>query len=87
MLGDPTVRMFMIRDADNGLSEREKFAVEEWIASKKDFHGMRDHPYHNYEVMGCAWGGNNELLGYETAHNISMEMLNEAKAEVFLISS
>jgi hypothetical protein len=53
---DPTVDRFLVRDADSRLSLREKFAVDEWIASGKGVHTMRDHQNHNYPFNGGMWG-------------------------------
>lgn len=50
------------RDTDSRLSMREKLAVDEWLASDKDFHIMRDHPYHATEIMGGMWGARNGVL-------------------------
>lgn len=50
------------RDADSRLSLREKAAVDEWLASDKDFHIMRDHPYHQTEILGGMWGCRNGIL-------------------------
>jgi len=50
------------RDTDSRLSAREKAAVDEWLASDKDFHIMRDHPYHQTEILGGMWGVRNGLL-------------------------
>ena len=50
------------RDADSRLSYREKAAVAEWLDSDKDFHIIRDHPYHQTEILGGMWGCRNGLL-------------------------
>ena len=50
------------RDADSRLGYREKAAVDEWLASDKDFHIMRDHPYHQTEILGGMWGCRNGVL-------------------------
>ena len=50
------------RDTDSRLSFREKSAVDEWMNSDKDFHIMRDHPYHNALILGGMWGVRNGLL-------------------------
>ena len=50
------------RDTDSRLGKREKAAVDEWLASDKDFHIMRDHPYHATEILGGMWGVRNGLL-------------------------
>jgi hypothetical protein len=54
--------IMLSRDTDSRLSLREKLAVDEWISSDKDFHIMRDHPYHNTEILGGMWGVRNGLL-------------------------
>ena len=48
---DSDVEYYMCRDTDSRLSLREKYAVEGWINSDKDFHIMRDHPYHGALIM------------------------------------
>ena len=50
------------RDTDSRLGKREKAAVDEWLASDKDFHIMRDHPYHKTEILGGMWGCRNGIL-------------------------
>jgi len=50
------------RDTDSRLSFREKSAVDEWLESNKDFHIMRDHPYHTTEILGGMWGCRNGIL-------------------------
>ena len=50
------VEYMMSRDTDSRLSERERLAVEEWLASGADLHVMRDHPYHNAPMLGGMWG-------------------------------
>ena len=50
------------RDTDSRLNPREKAAVDEWLASDKDFHIMRDHPHHRTEILGGMWGCRNGIL-------------------------
>jgi hypothetical protein len=57
------VDVFLSRDCDSRLSERESSAVNEWILSNKDFHIMRDHPYHTVPILGGMWGSKNGLTG------------------------
>ena len=53
----PYIKAFIARDIDSRLSMREKRAVDEWLASDKTFHVMRDHPSHsNYPISGGMWG-------------------------------
>jgi hypothetical protein len=53
---DSDVEYFMVRDSDSRISKRESLAVEEWINSGKRLHVMRDHPHHNYVILGGMWG-------------------------------
>jgi protein O-GlcNAc transferase len=50
------------RDTDSRLNKREKAAVDEWLNSDKDFHIMRDHPYHATEILAGMWGCRNGIL-------------------------
>ena len=56
------VNIFLSRDCDSRLSEREKNAINEWLESDKDFHIMRDHPYHTSPILGGMWGSKNGLM-------------------------
>lgn len=46
----------IFRDTDSRLSMREKYAVDEWLNSSKNVHIMRDHPFHNFPILGGMWG-------------------------------
>lgn len=59
---DLDVNIMISRDTDSRLNWREKAAVDDWLASDKDFHIMRDHPQHATEIMGGMWGVRNNLL-------------------------
>ncbi len=50
------------RDTDSRLSFRERMAVDEWLAGDKDFHIMRDHPFHATPILGGMWGSRNGIL-------------------------
>jgi len=56
------VEVMISRDTDSRLGLREKAAVDEWLASDKNFHIMRDHPYHATQILGGMWGVRNGLL-------------------------
>lgn len=47
---------YLIRDTDSRLCPREIAATNQWIESGKDFHLMRDHPFHNVPVLAGLWG-------------------------------
>jgi tetratricopeptide (TPR) repeat protein len=59
---DPQVERFLCRDCDSLVNPREKAAVDEWLASGKRFHVMRDHPEHAELIMAGMWGGVAGLL-------------------------
>jgi hypothetical protein len=59
---DPDVNIFLSRDCDSRLSNRESAAVSEWLASDKNFHIMRDHPYHTVPILGGMWGCRGGIL-------------------------
>jgi hypothetical protein len=59
---DPDVDIFLSRDCDSRFSEREVAAIKEWLSSDKDFHIMRDHPYHTVPILGGMWGCRNGIL-------------------------
>lgn len=55
-IDDPEVEINMSRDCDTKILLREKYAVNQWLASGKTFHIMRDHPKHNVYIMGGMFG-------------------------------
>jgi hypothetical protein len=59
VLFDKSVDVFLIRDCDSILNERELIILENWISSGKYYHIIRDHPNHTEKIMGGLWGGIN----------------------------
>lgn len=59
---DPEVDIFLSRDCDSRISNREVSAINDWLSSDKDFHIMRDHPYHTVPILGGMWGCRNGLM-------------------------
>tara|TARA_B100000214_G_C23840852_1_gene568717 strand:- start:18 stop:827 length:810 start_codon:yes stop_codon:yes gene_type:complete len=58
-----TNNIVIIRDADSFLNIRDKAAVDEWLASDKNFHIIRDHENgHTSKIMGGMWGVRNGIL-------------------------
>lgn len=53
---EPDVSVIISRDIDSRLNSREKYAVNEWLASDKGFHIMRDHYMHDVPILGGMWG-------------------------------
>ncbi len=59
---EPDVDIYLSRDCDSRFSDREFTAIQEWLESDKDFHIMRDHPYHTVPILGGMWGCRNGIL-------------------------
>lgn len=53
---DKGVEIFLSRDCDSRINPREAAAVNEWLASGKRLHTMRDHYEHIVPVLGGMWG-------------------------------
>jgi hypothetical protein len=54
---DPTVDVFLSRDTDNALIERDRDAVFEWLESTSlECHTMRDNMGHDVPLLGGMWG-------------------------------
>jgi hypothetical protein len=57
VIDDPSVKRFLLRDADALLSEREYAAVLEWVKSPYYFHVIRDYFTHTELILAGLWGG------------------------------
>lgn len=56
-VADSEVEIVLSRDTDSRLSQRERDAVYDWLASGKSLHVMRDHPYHSqWPILAGMWG-------------------------------
>lgn len=53
---DPNIDAFICRDIDALISHRERSAVEQWLASGKSLHIIRDHPQHQALICAGLWG-------------------------------
>lgn len=62
VIADPTVRRFLIRDADSLLSVKERVAVDAWLQSRYHFHAMRDWYSHTDLLLAGMWGGVGNIL-------------------------
>jgi hypothetical protein len=62
VIADPTVRRFLIRDADSILSVKERVAVDAWLQSRYHFHAMRDWYTHTDLLLAGMWGGVGAIL-------------------------
>jgi len=59
---DPDVEILLSRDCDSRLWLREKAAVDEWLASDKSFHIMRDNHQHTTAILAGMWGVRGDKL-------------------------
>ena len=59
---DPDIDILIVRDCDSRLWFREKVAVDEWLASDKGFHIMRDNHQHGVPILGGMWGVRHKIL-------------------------
>jgi len=76
---DKSIDITIVRDCDSRLSERESLAVNQWIKSDKSFHIMRDHPYHNTEILGGMWGVKNKLINL--GRDLTFDIISTYKDE------
>jgi hypothetical protein len=64
---DKDVELFISRDCDSRINNREKSAVDQWFGSDKKFHIMRDHPHHGFSILGGMFGAKKD--GFEILNN------------------
>ncbi|MAS97055.1 MAG: hypothetical protein CMO55_28015 [Verrucomicrobiales bacterium] len=57
VISDPGVARFLIRDCDSVVNVKERVATDEWLASGKWFHAMRDFYSHSELLLAGMWGG------------------------------
>lgn len=74
-IADPLVDIYMSRDIDSPILERETVIVYGWLDSIHTIHIIRDHHEHNVPILGGLWGikvkEERELL-----HNVSQYLLS-----------
>ena len=87
-LDDAGVDVMISRDCDSRIGVREKVAVDEWLASDKGVHVMRDHPWHEVGKMYAGmWGAKCDIIkdigglirsfGGEQEYGIDQDFLNK----------
>ena len=80
------INFFLSRDVDSRISEREINLVNEWISSNKSFHIIRDHPYHNTEILGGMFGVNVKKFKELSIHH-NFKNINYYKEQYYHIYS
>ena len=71
---------------DAKLSEREKYAVDDWMESGKNFHIIRDSPGHKRLVMGGLWGCRSNAIPMMASLISSWSDFNYGDDQLFLSS-
>jgi len=61
---DGNVDRYLVRDCDACLNARERAAVDEWLASDRHFHVMRDGLTHTEVMLAGMWGGVGGALSF-----------------------
>ena len=54
-IDDPSCDVMIIRDADSRVNERDAACIEDFLASHKLLHIIRDHQNHDQRIMGGMW--------------------------------
>lgn len=75
---DPSVQVFLIRDADSRLTDRDAAAVNLWQNNWQPFHCIRDHLNHTAQALvDGLWGARTkplrQLLGAPMAQLLQMD--------------
>jgi hypothetical protein len=60
---DPSVDLYLIRDADSVVNIKERWAVADWLGSGKAFHVMRDSSQHSELILAGMWGAHRGNIG------------------------
>ena len=50
------IDIFLSRDADSRITDREMGLINDWLQSNKVFHIIRDHPQHNVSILAGTFG-------------------------------
>ena len=74
---DSDTEIFICRDCDSRLNDREVAAVNEWLASDKFVHIMRDHPWHRFVMLGGMIGFKKHSFGALINSLLSFKPTNE----------
>jgi hypothetical protein len=86
---DPTVDLFIIRDADSVCNAKERWAVADWLNAGTAFHVMRDHLVHCELMLGGMWGAHRGNIGnmesrFQTFIKAAQGRANRAYDQEFL---
>lgn len=60
---DPSIDIYLVRDADSVVNVKERWAVADWLKSGRAFHVMRDNPQHSELMLAGMWGAHRGNIG------------------------
>ena len=70
-IDDSDVDIMIVRDADSRIHERDQWAINQFIADpNKKFHIIRDHAWHNCQILGGLWGIKKGCLQFSITNRI-----------------
>ena len=82
---DEAVDWFIVRDADNRLTERDAKLVSMWMTSRSPLHCIRDHPSHiSKPLMNGLWGGRPKDIHSIIKTSLTNLMKESSKGSDFL---
>lgn len=55
-IDEPNVNLMMVRDADSHVHWKDRWAINDFLASGKGVHMIRDHPWHTCRILAGLWG-------------------------------
>ncbi len=86
-IDEEDVSIMLSRDTDTRFLLREKLAVDEWIQSDQLFHIMRDHPHHNFKILGGMFGTRKlpSLKNWKNIMNTYIQQGNKNYDQNFLL--
>ena len=82
------VEIFVSRDADSRVSDKEYQAVLEWEKTEFPFHAMRDHKLHHFPVMAGMWGAKKPMhdSAFENLKHLYNNKSNTFKTDQMYLS-
>jgi len=76
-IDDPECDLLFVRDADSRIHDRDVACIEDFVASDKLLHIIRDHKGHNTLIMGGIWGIRKKALLGQSLKDIIQRWLND----------
>jgi hypothetical protein len=66
------VEVAFSRDADSRINERDKYCINKFLESNKQFQIIRDHKQHGVRILGGMWGIKHRLLHFKIYDRLPM---------------